>query len=335
MKLPRLGLRLLDHYYVELGDGSLAVITGNAHFCYGFIGYVKYTPTSRATLWSRNGVFYERVVKKYTPREVHEHAERRIYVPYFDFAVPYIPLHAIKRIYDPLERARELYSRIRDPLEALTLELISVISVNTGVLAGVTGSLLPSIHNAELSDIDLVVYGARESVKIVEFIESNKSVFKPFTGSKLRVWSENVAATTGLPPREVIKFYRNWRRGVYANREYSIIYNDGVYRELALLPSFKTLGAVHLLVEVAGGLEALNYPSTSRVINYRVLYSEAQTIPFDVTSITSYEALYTPGLYEGGFFEVRGVLQCSNKLGECRVLAGVLEERSFMRYREC
>jgi predicted nucleotidyltransferase len=324
--------KILDHYYFELTDGSIGVVTGNMHFQSGLIGYVKYKPTSHLTPWSRNGVFYERLVKNYTAKEVYEHTEWRIYTPFFDVSVPFIPLSTVKRVYCPITRAKELYSRVRDSLEKLALDFIDSVSTNTSVIVGVSGSLLPGIHNAELSDIDTVVYGVREALRVLEFIDSNKDSFKPFSDSRLRAWSVNLAKTTGLTPREVVKYYRNWRRGVFLGREYSVIYNDGVYREITLLPSFKSLGVINLEVELCGGVEALNYPSTGRVLRYRFAGTPSMSIPYDVTSIVSYEALYTTGLYEGGVFEVNGLLQCSDVLGECRVLLGVLEHQGFMRY---
>jgi predicted nucleotidyltransferase len=324
----------LDHYYFELVDGSIGVVTGNTHFQSGLIGYVKYRPTLRLTPWRRRGVFYERVVKYYTAREVYSYTEWRVYTPFFNASVPFIPLSAVKRLYYPIERARELYSRVSDNLEKLSLSFISTISSNTGILVGITGSLLPCIHNVEISDIDVVVYGTRESMRVVEFIESNRELFKPFSESRLHTWSENLAKITGLMPRDVAKFYRNWRRGVYEGREYSVVYNDGVYREVTLLPSFKTLGLVNLEVEISGGVEALNYPSTGRILRYKVTESSSTIIPHDITRVVSYEALYTTGLYEGGLFEVKGLLQCSDVIGECRVLIGVLEHQGYMRYLE-
>lgn len=76
-----------------------------------------YQPTERVTPWSRSGVFYERVVKKCTPREVHEHTKWCLYVLRFDSTVPYIPLSTIRRVYDPVKRVAELYYKTRGVLE--------------------------------------------------------------------------------------------------------------------------------------------------------------------------------------------------------------------------
>jgi len=64
--------------------------------------------------------------------------------------------------------------------------------------------------------------------------------------------------------------------------------------EIFTLPAYKTLGRVKLVVEIRGGLEALNYPSLSEVLSYKLL--EAGIInPFDIGEILMFEALYDSG----------------------------------------
>jgi len=68
--------------------------------------------------------------------------------------------------------------------------------------------------------------------------------------------------------------------------------------EIFTLPAYKTLGRVKLVVEIRGGLEALNYPSLSEVLSYKLL--EAGIInPFDIGEILSFEASIFPGYLRG------------------------------------
>lgn len=118
------------------------------------------------------------------------------------------------------------------------------------------------------------------------------------------------------------------------DREYSVIYNNGRYEDISLKPPFKTLGVIHVEVELSGDVDGLNYPSIGRVLSYRVSSSLGLNMPYDIKEVMSFEALYIPGIYEGGRFIVEGLLQCSDQLGVCRVLIGGREYPGKLRYIE-
>jgi len=279
-------------------NNCLAVVVGNHHSQFFIVGYIKYCSTTHEKIWRRGGDNYERLVKTYTPRVVREYTEWKTYIPFYDSEVPVIPADTISKIYDPVMRTLELHSRIQDTLEEIALEFTHEVESNTSVLPGITGSLLPGIHNPSISDLDFIVYGAKNSLDVIEFISENRDVFQEFKSERLAKWSRDVAIITGLSPREVVKFYRNWRRGVFRGKEYSVIYNNGVRGEIFTLPAYKTLGRVKLVVEIRGGLEALNYPSLSEVLSYKLL--EAGIInPFDIGEILSFEASIFPGYLRG------------------------------------
>ncbi|MEM1618018.1 MAG: hypothetical protein QXE77_00440 [Desulfurococcaceae archaeon] len=321
----------LDHFYLELDDQSLAVVVGNWHFQCCILGYVKYVPTRAQSTWRRSFINYERLLKVYNPEEVYKQANWTIYVPFFDTKVPYIPVSRVLRVYDPTRRALELHYKASDQLEEKAICMLSLIEEGTGVLPGVTGSLLPGIHNVHVSDIDIVVYGSRNSREVIEFVDNNRDVFKPLNETRLKAWSKNIAYSTGLSENEVLKYYRNWRRGYFADREYSIIYNDGTYKDVFLMPSYITRGIVRAVLEVHGDLRALNYPSIGMVTSYRIVESRCK-VDYDISYLMSYEALYVPGLHEGGVFEVSGLLQCSAVEETCRILVGSHEYRGFMKW---
>ncbi len=323
---------VLDHYYIETSNGCLGVVVGNWHSQYFIIGYIKYCPSSAALQpWKRGPYYYNRVVKTYSAEQVHASTSWRVIVPFFGSAVPCIPVSLVKRVYCPLDRSLELYSQVKDSLEGVALELVNAVSLSSGVVPGLTGSLLPGIHNPELSDVDLVVYGARESVEVVESIEANRELFRPFTEERLKDWALRVAQSTGLSTREVLKYYRNWRRGLFRGREYSVIYSDGIYREVLTMPAYESVGIVKMLARISGGLEALNYPSMSRIESYRLVEFRGR-IPYEIGYLMSYEAVYIPGLYEGGSFEVDGLVQCSMLEESCRVTLGAVEYRGSLRW---
>ncbi|AFL66861.1 hypothetical protein [Desulfurococcus amylolyticus] len=320
---------ILDHYYLRLVNNCLFVVVGNKHLDYGFVGYVKYCPSvTGSSIWVFKGVPLERLVKWYDVREVHGFTPWKIYVPHYDAVLPYVPRGFIIDLYDPVNRLLEIISSPRDSLEEHVIgfaeKLSSLVNGLTGL--GVSGSILPGIHNPLYSDVDIVVYGWRRSVDIVESIRENKDIFRPFTEGKLLEWAHRIAGKTGLTLKQVLSLYRNWRRGLFNGREYSILYNNDISGFLTSEPEFKTIGSVLARVEIKGGVEALSYPSVSGVENYTII--EGAKPLMDITYIESFESLYIPILYEGGKAVVKGLLQCSDTT--CRILVGGVEEKGFI-----
>lgn len=322
---------VLDHYYVRTVGNCYGVIVGNDHTPFYYIGYLKYCPSSSATYWKGGEVFYERLVKTYDPFQVHKHAALKEYIPFYDSQIPIIPVSIIRRIYDPVERARELLLKPADVLEAKASTLIQALQDCTGLTSGigVTGSILPGIHNPDLSDIDIVIYGWRESLKVIECVRES-DLFQPFTGGLMEDWSSRLSKMSGLPVETVRQLYRKYRRGLFSGTPYSIMFNTQHGGNVLLKPPFKTLGEIIISGMVEGGLDALSYPSEGTLENYKVLDSTVKP-PYDVTEIMSFETLYTSILLEGGDVLVKGLLQCSERLEACRILVGGVEGKGFVK----
>ncbi len=323
-------VRVLDHYILGLVNNCYGVVVGNMHSNSYVLGYIKYCPSRETTIWSDNNYYYARLVDTYSASKVYSVNPWKTYIPYYDQYIPVIPYSLIKKIYDPVKRVWEIISSPQDSLEKLVVEMIDYL-MDTGVYRGLglTGSLLPRIHSVRYSDIDLVVYGWREAVEVIEYVSENPGIFKSFNESLLRKWGLRVAVSTGLSYRDVVKHYRVWRRGVFRDREYSIIYNDMMYRSLDNSIYWKTIGSAKLYIELAGGFEALNYPSRSNIDHWRLV--EGVEPRSDVEYILSFEALYIPVLYEGGRVETYGLLQHDQLNDRYRLLIGVREKPTYIR----
>lgn len=320
---------VLDHYYVELNNGCLGVVVGNTHFPGFIIGYLKYCPSSRETIWKKNRVCYERTVKSYSPRSVRVSTPTQAYIHCYDSRIPIIRNADILKIYNPVVRTREIEYRVQDVLEEKVLRIICFLTYG-GVMdgIGVTGSILPCIHSPRHSDIDLVVYGWKNSIDVIEYVEENKSLFKPFQGERLRKWIATNSVATGLPGKSVLRLYRNWRRGVFDGTEYSIIYNDGIYRIGEECAAWKTIGSVLIEAHVGGGLEALNYPSIGRIEEWR--YVEGISPRGDIVEVISFNALFISFLFEGGRGLIKGLLQHDPLRDVYRVLVGGIESPGYI-----
>jgi predicted nucleotidyltransferase len=324
---------VLDHYYLRLRNDCYAVVVGNYHEYYMILSYIKYCPSKTLSVWRDRSSFLERVISKYDAGEVRKTSLKQAYIPFYDSNIPYVTSSDVIEIYNPVKRAEEIIMRANDELEATALAMIdSLLEAVKPLTIGVTGSLLPSIHNPKVSDIDLILYGWESSTSAIEFVTENKDLFPGFTGGRLEAWVEANASATGLTRREVMKFYRSYRRGVYSGEEYSIMYNSGLSSSLINKPYYKTLGVSAIQTEFEGGVYALDYPVRGLVSGWRLL--EGVEPPMDICEILSFEALYTPLFYEGGKGIVKGVLQCSNTEGCCRLLVGGYEYKGFAKWAE-
>lgn len=321
---------VLDHFYLKLRNGCFAVSVGNLHYQGFTVGYVKYCPTIKETSWSDGSRFYERLVKTYSPVHVRMHTPWFMYIPQYGSKTPVLPDSEVLEVFDPRLRLEEIVSNVNDAIERDVVEFIESASLNTGIYSsiGVTGSVLVKIHNYVFSDMDFVVYDWRSSLELIDFIESNPCLFNPLSETKIREWCSRVGLTTGLTCRESIKFYRRWRRGLFKGREYSLIYNDGLYRDLSYGDNWCSLGSVEGYLELDGGLDALNYPSRGVIDKFS--YVNGVEPGSDPDYVLSFEALYVPLLYEGGRCYVKGLLQV-NEYGQYRILVGVVEDKTFMR----
>lgn len=318
-----------DHYYLKLRNRCYAVVVGCMHSYSLVVGYVKYCPSSNKTLWCESSGCYERVVREYHASIVRSSTPWMSYSPCYDSVIPVIPVSEIVKIYNPLDRVKEVMSKPRDPLEIHALELIKELLLITGIREiGITGSILVGIHNPRYSDIDLIVYGFRDAVKVVEAITENPDLFRTFNDARLREWVLRVSRVTGLPLHVPAKLYRAWRRGLYRDREYSIAYSSDIEKSLDNCSSWKTLGVLGARVLLEPTVYALDYPSRGYIAKW--IYEKGVEPRGDPSYILSFESLYTPLFYEGGWARVKGLLQHNPLTGEYRILVGVYEEKTYV-----
>lgn len=320
--------KILDHFYVFLKNYCYAVVVGNMHSNSYLIGYVKYC-LGNNSYWKDSLGYYNRVVDHYSPEKVHNSTPWRAYLPCYDAYVPIIPKSIVTKIYNPINRLNEIISSSRDQLEQVIVRLSSELySTVSSSVVGVTGSVLIKIHNPSISDIDMVVYGWKESLDIIEFIEENKDIFPGFTDGKMREWIYRNAESSGLPPNKVEKLYRRWRRGTFMEKDYSIIYNDNVFKPLETCHKWRTLRPVSIKASLVGGLDALNYPSKSLIDEYSLI--KGSNLRGDIEYVLSFDALYIGKLFDGGKVIISGLLQHNPLNDKYRILVGGREYKGYI-----
>lgn len=138
-----------------------------------------------------------------------------------------IPRAYVRKYYLPEQRLQEILDAPRDPLEEEVRAFVYEIIACTGIRGedlGVTGSILLGIHNPGFSDIDLLVYGLENALKVRAALKEGRSArIGPVTGEALEEWCASVVKHFPLSYEEARYFAgRRWNYGFFKGRYFSI-----------------------------------------------------------------------------------------------------------------
>ncbi|NPA23032.1 MAG: hypothetical protein GXO23_01860 [Crenarchaeota archaeon] len=184
--------KFLDRDLFETDEGYIFCVVAEHHPPDRVTSYLKYMPTRRQTLWRKHSTGLERIMKTYGASQYEKSREivREIckkyvvYDRYLNIELIQVPIEDVRIHYRPEERVREIMREPGDSLEELAKELIETLSDYSEIpidYLGITGSLLAKIHNIERSDIDLLVYSKRNTLRALdtlrELAEKNITIF--------------------------------------------------------------------------------------------------------------------------------------------------------------
>jgi len=326
----------LDHDQVEDSLGNIYVVVGNLHPPNAVIAYIKYVPTNTPTYWRRGSVYYERVIRNYGVRNVKDVARGMQYMvkdPVLGCDVPLVKLSNIRKFYFPEARLCEIVRKADDELELKVIKVVDFLRTYANLSIhnlGVDGSILAKIHNPRISDIDMIVYGCKESLDVVEGLTN--SVKKEELAANLLKRLEGQSRIYGIP-KEVLKVmqppYRYLRVDgtdvniMFVSRDCER-YGSRIYKPVAL---------VEAKVMIEGGeCTALYYPSRasiSRVMELSCLGGSAVRRDL-VRYVISYENVFSYVLYNGGELLVKGVLEEVIPDGYYVIIVGAYENPGYI-----
>jgi len=190
--------------------------------------------------------------------------------------------------------------------------LVEISGVSLRFL-GVTGSILLNIHRPEFSDIDLTVYGLKNSLAVkgalTEAYSSLGSPVHRLDGEALKAWCESKVQSFPLTVEDTLRILqRKWNLGVFEGTPFSIhpvkleqeveeAYGENVYHPIASV----TIRAV-----VHDNTDAVFLPSVYRV--QEVTMVKGPPAP-DIREVVSYEGLYSDLAEVGEPILARGKLE--------------------------
>ena len=276
----------LDHDQIIDKNGKIYVVIGNQHPAGEVFAYLKYVRGEGK--WRG----YERVFKKYGAFRLLSLPQDFRYDSCLGTEVPYVKRSCITRHLIPEERAMELINNSGDEVEEDAVSIITEL-MKLGEI-GISGSLLPKIHR-EFSDIDIVVYGCKSTLKIADELPSS------FEDDPLII--NEISIDYSINEELARKIYSRIRRGKFGKRRYSITYVDDIPKRYCN-KVFYSVGEGEVEVEVEGGeCNSLFYPSISNIS--RVI----SNIDKKLVQVINFEGIYSYALYRGGRLKVRGLLQ--------------------------
>jgi len=306
---------LIEGSYVEVGDDVIYAVKGVSHPPKGVIAVPNYIRVGGSVVKLKSFNSSMDFIRRHSRKFLK-------YDECLGQEVPYIPLEEITRVYDPIEGKSHL--RI-DAVANAALRMVDLLVENSGIesdFVGITGSVLLGLHN-ESSDIDIVVYGINNCLKVYETLrlmrESNMTGY--LSGDAL----EKVLRSRSDTFMEPIVWAKHERRkltnGIFMGRPYT----------LKLIPfpeefwdkygerRFKEIGRTIIRFQVNNASKGIFTPCRYEVKVTSVI--EGPDISTKVSSIVSYRSRFAEQLRDGEVGIASGRLEISSD-GELRLFVG-------------
>jgi predicted nucleotidyltransferase len=340
-----------DREFIESKEGLIFCVVGYVHPRDRVIAYLKYLPSAEGK-WSSGSKHYSRAMKYYSASEVVRNVDwlKKHYPHYvfhskvFGFKISAVPKQYILRHYIPQKRLEEIIKKgPEDALEQKVLDLVDLLSERSGVpksYFGVTGSILLKIHNPSFSDIDLVVYGREQSLKVKNAVLSLYDEFSSgltrLKGATLEKWCLEKAEAYPVSVSEAAAIYgRRWNYALYKGTAFSIHPTrlDQEVESRYGSERFRGLGFARIRARVKKVVEALYTPYIYALSDVKV---EEGDLSWRVSEVVSYEGFYGGLAQEGeeviAYGKVEEVKSSSSK-DRLRLLIGSPEAggRDFLK----
>jgi predicted nucleotidyltransferase len=321
-----------DRDFLQTSEGFFFCVVGPLHPPERIISYIKYVP-SESGIWGRNEKKFSRILRKYTiPNLLETFNYLETNYPHYLFRSPVdnititaVPHRNIKEHFKPEEKLSQL--RQAPQLDALQQKLVRFtrfLEETSGVREGsfgVTGSLLLDIHQPKFSDLDVTVYGVRDSWILYKALSENRESGMPMKrlgGKALKEWCIKKAGQYPLSPADASKIYeRKWNLGVFGGKWVSIhpvkLESEvtGEYDEVTYHPC----GQVTIQAVVRDNTDCLFLPAVYKIEDVKVL--EGPQLG-KVTEVVSYESLYDSLAEKGETIQAKGKLERATEKGTSR-----------------
>jgi predicted nucleotidyltransferase len=312
-----------DRDFLQTSEELLFCVVGLVHPHKRVISYLKYVP-SESGVWGRGEKRFSRIFQKYTiPNllKTFNFLERNYphylyHSPVDNITLTAVPRQNIEVHFLPEQKLAQLRLALElDSLQDKLIRFSKFLEEISGVPSrsfGVTGSLLLDIHQPKFSDLDVTVYGVKNSWALrnalTESTTSETSV-KRLTGKPLEEWCGKKAKQYPLTPAEASRIYeRKWNLGFFEDTWCSIhpVKLESEVIERYGEKNYYPCGQVTIRAVVCDNTNSLFLPSVYYLKDVKVL--EGQLLGH-INEVVSYESLYDSLAENGESIVAKGKLE--------------------------
>jgi len=320
-----------DRDYIRTVENFIFCIVGYEHPPDRVFAYLKYVPASDG-LWCDSRSCYERKISFYSARDVcatfeflkQNYPEYIYYCPYNRITFSAVPHSRIENWYLPeRELSRIIGLKSRDPLQEKLVRLVKLLSKESGIdesRFGVTGSILLGIHNPRISDIDLVIYGRKESLLLKEVILEleKKRTIRKFYEER---WCIEKSKFFGIPlevAREILR--RKWNLGIFEGTRFSVhpVKKDSEITEKYGKKSIIPMGPIEIEASISDTSESMFNPAVYGISEVTVIRGP---VVEPIRELVSFEGVFA------------GILEVNERIRVYGKLERVMPERGVPYYR--
>jgi predicted nucleotidyltransferase len=244
--------------------------------------------------------------------------------PIRNIEISWVPKNKVKKYYYPKERLLEIKkSGSRDILEEKLICLSELLEDEAKIYGslGVTGSILTKTHNPKFSDIDLTIYGLKNSYKLKNALLNMKKKsewIKAVNASEKEQWITNRLEKHNISRNELEKiFEKRWNYGYFQGVYFSIhpTRSDEEITENYGENIYNRVGEVKGKAKVIDSTESIFLPA---------IYKVAECEPIEkVSEIVSFEGLYCSLFEPGNTIGFKGILEeVKGKESHQRIIVG-------------
>ncbi len=340
-EVPKVNCRFRDRDFVRTPERFLFCVVGPCHPVDRVISYLKYIP-SEVGLWGNRKEQFSRVMRAYTIPNLLEtfsllekdYPQYIFYSTVYNITMTAVPCDCVKKHYRPQVTLARIFQKSRpDSLQKKLRDFVSFLIKTSGVSLesfGITGSMLLNIHKPEFSDMDVTVYGLKDSLRLkqslIENYSSSSSLVRRFEGSRLRDWCRSKAKNFPLTENEALQIYkRKWNYGIFEGRVFSI-HPIKIEQEVKVSygdEAYYPVGPIIIRAVVHNSTESLFLPATYTIKDVEIICGPKVE---GIREVFSYEGLYSDLADVGQTLVVKGKLERVVKKGNnhdhYRVLVG-------------